>query len=221
MNIRWDFCIFTTACAPDWAERAMTADPYSRLIAFLKVALPLVALAILSTIFLVSSRMQPGETIPFAEGEIAERIRTQQVTRPLFSGVTSSGDRIGFSAEEIVTTEDRVNTAVSPVAQLDIATGSMIRLEAERGQVDLEADVATMMGEVVIESSNGFSVRSERIMSHLSFLEVRSPAEVTANGPAGTLTAGSMLIGDQTGSGRVELLFKDGVKLVYDPKDAR
>lgn len=196
----------------------MSADPYSRLIAFLKIALPLVALAILSTVFLVSSRIEPGESIPFAEGEVAERIRGQQITGPIFSGMTTGGDRISFSASEIVTTADNSNAAKNPVAQLEFAEGGGVRLEAERGDVDLDADVATMSGRVVIESTTGYVMRSDHVRSRLSSLEVVAPGDVSARGPAGDLRAGAMRIGED-GSGNVQLLFTDGVKLIYDPKE--
>lgn len=195
----------------------MAGDPYSRLIAFLKVALPLVALGILSTVFLVSSRIEPGQTIPFPEGEVAERIRGQQVTGALYSGVTTGGDRINFFADEIVTRNSR-NVARNPIILLDFAEGGSMRLEAERGDVDIGGDVATMSRRVVIESTNGYVMRSDSITSRLSTVDVVSPGEVTADGPAGTLRAGAMRIGDRNGTGNLQLLFTDGVKLVYDPK---
>ncbi len=199
----------------------MTGDPYSRLVSFLKIALPLVALAILSTVFLVSSRIEPGESIPFAEGEVAERIRSQQVTGSVFSGVTTGGDRISFSAREIVTAADRTNVAHHPVAQLDFASGGSVRLEAERGDVDLNRDIVTMTRDVVIESKTGYTLRSDSLTSHLSYLDIVAPGEVTGNGPAGTLRAGGMRISEQKDGGNVQLLFTDGVKLVYDPKEAK
>lgn len=198
----------------------MATDPYSRLVAVLKVALPLVALGILSTMFLVSSRIQPGDTIPFAEGEVAERIRGQQVTGPLFSGVTSSGDRISFAAEEIVTAENDTNAARNVDAQLDFATGGGVHLEAQRGDVDVDGDVATMTGDVVIESSTGYVMRSDTVTARLSRLDVVAPGEVRANGPAGTLTAGGMQIRQEQERDGVQLLFTNGVKLIYDPKEA-
>ena len=42
-------------------------DRYSRMIAFLKVLLPLMALALLSTLFLLSQNTEPMASIPFAE----------------------------------------------------------------------------------------------------------------------------------------------------------
>lgn len=197
----------------------MASDPYSRLVAFLKIALPLLSLGILSTVFLVSSRIEPGDTIPFAEGEVAERIRSQQVTGPLFSGMTSGGDRISFSADEIITSQDRINAASNPIALIDFAGGGNVRLEAERGDIDLGGDLVTMSDSVVITGSTGYVVRSEEITSRLSSLEVLSPGEVTGEGPAGTLRAGRMRIGEMESGDHVQLLFMDGVKLIYDPKE--
>jgi lipopolysaccharide export system protein LptC len=197
----------------------MASDPYSRLIAFLKILLPLLALGILSTIFLVSSRVETTNSIPFAEDEIAQRIRSQQVTGALFSGVTTGGDRISFTADEIVTDPDNVQVARSPVAEIDFSAGGGVRLESERGHVDLAADLAVMEGRVVIRDTSGYVMRSEEISSRLSSLDVVSPGEVTADGPPGTLRAGKMRIGKQGSGDNVHLLFTDGVKLVYDPKE--
>ncbi len=135
----------------------MASDPYSRLVVFLKVALPLVALGILSTLFLLSSRIEPGTSIPFAEGEVEKRIRSEQVTGPLFSGVTTGGDRVTFTADQIVTTEGNTNTALNPVAHLEFATGGSVELVAEQGDVDLANDFMTMSGDVVIDSTTGYS----------------------------------------------------------------
>lgn len=197
----------------------MPTDPYSRLVTFLKVALPLVALAILSTLFLVSSRIEPGDTIPFAEGEIAERIRGEQVTGPLFSGLTDGGDRISFTAEQIVTLESKANSARNPTARLDFATGGSVELVADRGDLDIGKDIATMSGDVVIESTTGYVMRSDTLTARLSLIEIVAPGEVRAHGPGGTLTAGTMRIAEQDGVDGVQLIFTKGVKLVYDPKE--
>ena len=57
-------------------------DRYSRMVTFLKVLLPLAALALLSTLFLISRGINTKATIPFAAHEIEERMRGQQITAP-------------------------------------------------------------------------------------------------------------------------------------------
>ena len=73
-------------------------DRYSRMVALLKVLLPLAALALLSTLFLISRGVNIEATIPFADHEIEERMRGQQITAPFFSGTTAQGDEITVTA---------------------------------------------------------------------------------------------------------------------------
>ncbi len=197
----------------------MRGDPYSRLVAFLKVVLPLIALGLLSTLFLLSKRIEPGSSIPFAEGEITERIREQQVTGPFFSGVTTNGDKIAFTAQDLSTDTSTGNTARDVFAQLEFATGGTVILVADRAEINIDADMATLDGNILIESSTGYRMRSDTVTTQLSALMVVSPGEVRATGPAGDLTAGAMRISEQENASSVQLLFSSGVKLIYDPKD--
>ena len=47
---------------------------HSRLVYWLKITLPLVALMILSSVFLLSRSIRPEDAIPFAEVDIADRV---------------------------------------------------------------------------------------------------------------------------------------------------
>jgi lipopolysaccharide export system protein LptC len=196
----------------------MSTDPYSRLVAVLRVALPLVALSILSTLFLLSDRIEPSQSIPFADSDIVERIRGQQVTGPLFTGVTSNGDRIRFTAEELVTVDTEGTKAANPSAELDFAGGGRMTLRADSGQVDIAQDRATLSGDVQIESTTGYDMRSDAVVSHLSQLWLESPGTVRATSTAGTLLSGSMRV--STHEDGVQILFNNGVKLVYAPGKA-
>ena len=69
----------------------MQGDRYTRLISWLKVLFPLAALGLLSTLFLLSRAIDPGQAIPFAEKEVQDRLRDQQITGPFFTGATSEG----------------------------------------------------------------------------------------------------------------------------------
>ncbi|MEP4196346.1 MAG: LPS export ABC transporter periplasmic protein LptC [Aliishimia sp.] len=199
----------------------MAGDPYSRLVAFLKVILPLIGLGILSTMFLVSSRIEPGGTIPFAEGEVTDRIRGQQVTGPLFSGVTADGDRIAFKADQLKTSEAKESLAGNLSARIDFSQGGSLVLVADTGEFRLDDDEATLSGNVLVESSTGYRMRSDTLETRLEKVEIVSPGEVRATGPAGNLTAGTMRIGAIEGEKSMQLLFSQGVKLIYDPQESR
>ncbi|KKK72711.1 hypothetical protein LCGC14_2901140, partial [marine sediment metagenome] len=74
-------------------------NSYSRLVAWLKVALPLLALAILSTVFLVAERRGTRNEIPYSRGEIDEILREQRIRNPNYAGVTKDGSAVAFSAD--------------------------------------------------------------------------------------------------------------------------
>ncbi len=196
----------------------MSYDPYSRLVLVLRVLLPLLALGILSTLFLFSSRIEPGGTIPFADAEVAERIRNQRVTDPLYFSVTDDGDNLEFTADHMVTGETGISEGTNVEAQLDFATGGTLNVIAKSGRLDLDADLLTLEGDIEMVSTNGYDLYSDYMTSRVSQLEVISPGEVRGFAPGGTLVAQRMEIRATPDGQNTHALFTGGVKLVYEPK---
>ena len=198
----------------------MASDRYSRLISYLKVLFPLTALAILSTLFLLSRAVDPDAQIPFADKEIQDRLRDQQVTGPFFTGTTVDGDQIMFSAEKLTTPEGQTgsNEAENIKTVLDLAQGDSITMTANRAIFDLARDHAELTGEVLITTTSGYKMSSDLLTTAISTLTLISPGPVSGEAPAGTLSAGSMSLSvPQTGAA-AQLVFTNGVKLVYSPK---
>jgi lipopolysaccharide export system protein LptC len=201
----------------------MKADRYSRLVSWLKVLLPLLALGLLSTLFLLSRTVDPETAIPFADKEIQDRLREQVVTGPFYYGTTPEGDEIAFSAETLTTPEAEVGTnrAEKVDVVLDLAGGTQVKVTSDQGIFDIGEDRADLVGDVVITTSTGFRVTSDRMISQLSTLDVRSPGEVRSTGPFGTLDAGAMVLSSGPEEEGTQLVFTNGVKLVYTPQSAK
>jgi lipopolysaccharide export system protein LptC len=194
-------------------------DRYSRMVAWLKVLLPLMALGLLSTLFLLSRNIDPMAAIPFADSEIQDRLRDQQITGPFFSGSTVRGDQISFSAGKMGTPGSGGTTTADEIsAQIDLASGSRIVFFADSGVINLAKDQSTLSGNVLITTSSGYKINSDRLIAAMSALSIESPKEVTATGPIGTLTAGAMRLNAPENDGNAQLVFTDGVKLIYDPQ---
>jgi lipopolysaccharide export system protein LptC len=194
-------------------------DRYSRMVAWLKVLLPLMALALLSTLFLLSRTVDPTASVPFAEAEIQERVRDQQITGPFFSGSTPNGDQISFSAGKMSTDHNNGSTIANDLsAQIDLASGSRIVFFADTGTIDIASDTSILSGNVLITTSSGYRVNSDQLISSMTSLDVESPEKVMAVGPIGNLTAGSMTITTTENTENTHLIFKNGVNLIYDPK---
>lgn len=194
-------------------------DRHSRAVAYLKVLLPLTALVLLSTLFMVSRGSDIEAVIPFADQDIEDRLRGQQVTGPYFSGTTSGGDEIMVTASLA-----RPGGAGAPAvavnleAEILMAGGGRIALSSDTGAVYPDRDRAEFAGGVTITSADGMKVETETLNTALSGLEAESPGPVRARGPIGDLTAGNMRIHVKTEGGPAHMLFKDGVKLIYDPQ---
>ena len=123
-------------------------DRYSRLVLWLKVALPLLALAILSTLFFVAETLDPEAAIPYAEIDVARVLREQGITEPSFGGVTSNGVAISLSAQSIRPAAGRPEwfdgQALS--ATLDMPSGSRINITSPQGLIDTSRNEAILQG---------------------------------------------------------------------------
>lgn len=198
----------------------MQADRYSRMVGWLKVLLPLMALALLSTLFLLSRAIDPDAVIPFADKEIQDRLRDQQVTGPIYHAVTADGDQISFAARKLTRPQGQTgaNEADDVEVIMDLATGSNVVLNARKGHIDIERDTADLKGDVVINTSTGYRIESELLVTQMSTLDITSPGPVQADGPVGNLDAGTMTLNAGKTGDPPQLVFTNGVKLIYDPK---
>lgn len=194
-------------------------DGYSRLVAWLKVLLPLTALALLSLLFLFSRNVDPVASIPFAETEIQERLRGQQVTAPFFSGTSKSGDRVSVSAGTMETAGGQRNAATDLSAHIDLTGGTRVILFSDRGEFDMAAGASLLEGNVVITTSTGYKLNSEELQTDFDSMTVTSPGPVTGTGLSGTLEAGNMRLEKREDTGNAHLIFTNGVKLVYRPQE--
>ena len=194
-------------------------DRYSRMIALLKVLLPLMALALLSTLFLLSRNIDPMASIPFAEAEVNERMRDQQITGPFFSGSTEQGDQISFSARKIGVADGNGRVTANDIsAQIDLSSGARLVFFADLGEVDIANDTSILSGKVLITTSTGYKINSERLVSAMTSLNMESPDKIIAEGPLGTFSAGSMRLTFSEKTKFTQMIFTNAVKLIYDPK---
>lgn len=193
---------------------------YSRLIAWLKILLPLGALILLSTIFLFSRSTDPIPTIPVLSGGI-DPSRGEQVGRPFYAGTTDQGHALTLTARQAraLSQEDAGMTADDLRAILDVEDGNRITIDATVGEMDA-GELLRLREGVVLESSAGYTVRAEGFDAEMDRVRIDSTGPVEADGPGVTLTAGKLRVGETGGTAEIELLFTGGVKLIYTPQTA-
>lgn len=197
-----------------------SADRYSRLVLWLKVSLPLAALAILSTLFFVAETLDPEAAIPYAEVDVAKILKEQGATSPTFGGVTSGGVKIALSAASIRPEEADRNrwTGASLSARLEFPSGAQISIDSPQGTVDATSSEALLRGGAVLESSTGYRVTTDSIVASLKESSVTAENGIVATGPPGEITAGRMYLtrtADEPPNHH--LVFENGVRLVFTP----
>jgi lipopolysaccharide export system protein LptC len=191
---------------------------HSRLVAWLKVILPLLALVILSTLFLISRAIDPSDAIPFAEVDVEDRIREPRMTAPTYAGVTTDGAALILTAKAALPDAGQGASATAVHAELATPDGATTTVEAATLALDTAAGVARMAGGVTVASSSGYRLTTDSLTAALDRTRLESGGAVQATGPMGDLAAGSLTLTEAPEQpGAYVLVFKDGVKLIYQP----
>ncbi|MFU8862981.1 MAG: LPS export ABC transporter periplasmic protein LptC [Rhodobacterales bacterium] len=200
---------------------ALHDDLRSRIVSWLKILLPLTALGLLSTLFLLSRTVDTNRSIPTSRADLESRTGTQQITAPSFAGVTEDGHALSFVAQSAQIDPEQAERVLADnvVTQIDLLDGGRIDITALAGNVHDGDGVAILTGDVVLTSSTGYRIETEQLTTRMREIAAESTAEITGEGPPGRLDAGKMSMTTDAQTGEVHLLFTNGVKLIYDPQN--
>lgn len=191
---------------------------HSRLVAGMKILLPLGAIMLLSTMFLFSRRPAEDPTIPYSE--IEDIAREQRITDPYFAGIADDGSVVAVSAEEVRPDPDRADAfEIERIrAEINPPDTSHVVIVAGHGRIDPRAQTAELDGLVRITASAGYEMETSGLSADLKTGSLVSIGALEAQAPFGSLEAGGLRIGPgQDGEGQ-QILFTDGVRLVYRPE---
>ncbi len=199
---------------------AIADNAYSRLVFWLKVLLPLTALAILSTLFLVSETLDPNKAIPYAEVDVEKILREQGITRPSFGGVTPGGATVTLGADAVrpMAGEGLRLAGTALDLRLDVPDGATLTIDSPTGEIDTTTRVAALNGGAILESSLGYRVETEALSASFDIVAAETLAPVVVTAPGTRIDAGRMALTQRDADGAYVLVFNEGVRLVYDPK---
>lgn len=188
----------------------------TRAIAWAKVLLPLGALALLSTMFLLAREPgEPGE-IPFAR--IEEIARDARIDRPRLAGVAPDGTTVALSAERLIPLRGRADMYALDAPRLDTGgPGGSTSLSARTGEVDGPAQRLRLTGGVRVEGQAGLVVEAPEASADLA-AGTAEAGPVTARAAFGEIEAGRMRLTRPDGKS-AQLVFNEGVRLLYLPQD--
>lgn len=196
----------------------MADNFYSQLVGWAKIILPLCALALLSTLFLFArSTTEPSE---IALEEVEAIAREQRVSAPEFSGVTDDGAVIVISAKTARPDEAQTDTvSIDEIRmRMDNPGGSYVEVTATQGEVDGRARIARFLGLARLQTSDGYQMETNGLIAELETGVVTSDGLLEIRAPFGQLTAGKVTFQVATDTTTQEMLFTNGVRLLYKPQ---
>ena len=193
---------------------------YTRIVRGLKVTLPLIALVLLSTMFMLSRKVDPTAAIALSDQAFREKIGNSQLSNPQYDGNTSSGKSVTVIAKSARPDPEIEGKTYGQVvnALINLNNGEAMTVKADTGVVDEAQNLAVLSGNVHIVTTDGYDFKTSQLTSLLSKVEGESAGSVVGTGPPGTLNAGKMFVSTDENTGNVHLLFTQGVHLVYNNK---
>ncbi|MFC7702728.1 LPS export ABC transporter periplasmic protein LptC [Plastorhodobacter daqingensis] len=194
-------------------------NSYSRLVAGLKITLPLVALALLATLFLFSRSIDPSRAIPYAALDVEQLAREPRIFEPEYAGVTEDGAALSIRAQSAQTNPARPAQleATSVEARIDTPDGGFAAITSNSGIIDDVAGEVQLEGAVRVITGTGYRIRTEALSAALDQTRLDSPGEISGEGPPGHFTAGRMALMQRPDSSDYVIIFNGGVRLIYEP----
>lgn len=192
---------------------------HSQLVGWSKILLPISALALLSTLFLLARAPSAPTDIPIAEIEAIAR--DQRITAPQFSGITEDGSIIAISARSAkpdMTREDTI--LIEEISmQMDSVNGNRIDISAIEGEIDGSAGLAKFLGLTRLVTSDGYEMEVTGLVAELDTGQVTSNGQLEIHAPFGELTAGQVTFKVSRENTGQQMLFTQGVRLIYQPPE--
>lgn len=190
-------------------------NTYSVIVSWAKIILPMVALGLLSTVFLFSRQIDPEGAIPFADVDLEARLREQRLSKPNYATTTEDGSALTIVAESAAPIlEGGGGTAENIVARLKRTDGITIDMTSDSGMIQGSKSL-TLTGNVAIDTSDGYSLRSDKMISAMNRTDITSPGPITGTGPFGDLQAGRMHLTVPENQDGILAVFEGGVRLIY------
>ena len=197
---------------------------HSRLVSALRLCLPLVALGLLSMLFLLSREIDPSRALPYADVDAEDLARDPRITAPRFTSVAHDGSKLTMTAVtvRIAAGERETTEGLDVDATLLAPDGSRRWASAARANLDNAGGLLLLEGDVDVRDDAGHRLRSQFMEVALDRTHMVSPGPVIGTGPLGRIDAGAMVIDYPPAAvpgaePEPRMHFSGGVRVVHHP----
>lgn len=187
----------------------------TRIVRWLRVLLPLLALAMLSVLFLFSRGSETGSRIPYATVDAEAMARNPRLVAPEYAGVTDDGARLTLRAAEAAP-DGEGGGGTARDLRLDWQRPDGLRADLTAPRAGLADGTIRLDGGVRMTTSSGWAMDAQAVEAATDRSRIAAGDGVVADAPFGSVSARRMELvpGD---SGASILNFSGDVRLIYRP----
>lgn len=171
---------------------------YSWFVRISKVTLPLVALGLIGLV--VARLSEDPRQVQLTELPAKEKTTPGQVelVKARYEGMDAQGRKYTVSADKAVRNmlSAEAVTLEKPKAEMALDGGSMIRVQAEKGDYDNKSQKLSLSGGVTVSHDSGYEMHLQDVAVDVSTRHAATQNPVSAQGPGGTLQAQNMDVSD-------------------------
>ena len=186
----------------------------TRTVRWLRVLLPLAALAILSTLFLFSRGGDSPSRIPYADVDAEAMARDPRLVAPEYAGVTDDGAQLTLRATEAAPGQ---GGGSARDLRLDWQRPDGLRADVTAPQGGLADGAIRLDGGVRMTTSTGWTLDAQSVEAATDRSRIAAEAGVKAEAPFGTLSAQRMELAPGADEDASILNFSGDVRLIYQP----
>lgn len=190
---------------------------HSRIVRWMKVALPVGALLLIGAIFLVG-RERPAVFDAGSAAQLAAMGTGMRLDKPRFSGTTEDGDPFVVTAEWALpdgAMPNRIDLE-KPVGELQMGEQS-VTVTAATGELWRQDERLRLRGEVELVTSDGYRVRTPSVDVDLAARTAEATERLHAEGPRGGIEADRVRVIRGEGSDDVTVRFEGRVRVTWQP----
>lgn len=190
----------------------------------LRIGLPLSALVLLSTVFLVSRSVDPNSAARIAGMDPEQMTREPRIATARFAGVTEDATALTIAAQSVRSEAIELGEGpltlsfVAPEGRLTFPNDSTASFDAATARLDQAGGALTADGPVTLQNSDGYVLELGALSATLDRTRLTGSGGVAGRAPAGEISADALELTRSGGAdGGYLLAFTGNVRLIYIP----